>query len=277
MVKSMTCSKDLARTMGLSERQEGLVKVFQQMRQLSAFVSASNISKEKASISLFSERVYIIERQLLLLAVSGDPLSTSPMESFVNGACRNAAFVYIYAALREVPLGGSLYNIFVERLRSALGCTSFMLAWSNTHPSMLLWVLAIGGMVAIGRPERPWFVSQLAGVCTILKLQTLQDMKDTLRDITWVEGLYEGLMQTLWTEIELQSGSVESGKRKECGGKVTLRLREKEEDGWGNTYLVHDVGDTLSNIGTPQKTQKGGQNVGDTWQEPANLFTETYD
>lgn len=250
----MTSSKDLARTMGLSERQEGLVKIFQQMRQLSGFVSASNISNKKALIASFSERVFILERQLLLLSVSDDPLTTSAMESFINGACRNAAFIYIYVALREVPLGGHLYSTFVGRLRSALDGTGFMLVWSNTHPTMLLWVLVIGGMAAIGRPERSWFVSQLVGVCMILKLQSLQGMKRILRDITWVEGLYDGLMKTLWTEIESHLGSVKSGKREGRGGELSLTLREKEEDEQGNTYLVHDIGGTWPKTETPQET-----------------------
>jgi hypothetical protein len=258
MAGYMTSSKDLARTMGLNERQEGLVKIFQQMRQLSGFVSACSVNNKEALITSFSERVYMLERQLLLLSVSGDPLSTSPLESFINGSCRSAAFIYIYVALREVPIGGHLYSTFIERLRSALDHSGFVLAWSNAHPSTLLWVLVIGGMAAIGRPERFWFVSQLAGVCMILKLQTLQDMKHIVRDIAWVEGLYDGLMKTLWTEIEVQLGSGIIGKRKDRGEELALTLREKKEDGHGNMYLVHDTGDVSPKTEMLQDMQNDG-------------------
>ena len=255
MATSMTHSEDLAEVTGLSERQTGLIKIFQQMRQLSHYVSTSIINEKRAHVTSYSQRIYTLERQLLLLSISGDTMSTSPMESFINRSCRSAAFVYIYAALRDVPLGGRLFDKFVERLRSALDHPGFMLAWSNSHPSMLLWVLVLGSLAATGRPERSWFVSQFVGVCMILNLQSLQEMLRVLQNITWVKGFHEGLVEKLWTEVELQVGSARLGKRKDCGGELTLRPRETEKDGRENRCPV----------------------IGDTWREPTRWFSDTYD
>lgn len=204
---SVTTSQVPAEFTGLSERQEGLKKIFQEMRQLSGMLLTLNIRDKDPAKALFGQEVYITERQLLLLSVSGDPLSTTPTETFINQSLRSAAFVYMYAVLREVPIISILYDTLVKRLRSALDHAGFMLAWSHTQPTLLLWVLAVGGTAAFARPERPWFVNQMVGLSAILELRTMKDLERALRETMWVAGPYDHSFRALWLEIEIQCGS----------------------------------------------------------------------
>lgn len=204
-------STSLLVSTGQGEFQNDITNVFQGLQQLSRTLAAVRSSKTKHLDALvFIDKVLVLERQLLLSLISNDLPHTSPLDTFILQSCTHAAFIYIYSTLhttiRDLPLRSPFFGILIGRLRTALDHSGFLLAWSHTNPIMLLWVLVVGAAAAYRRPQRPWFVTQLTGVCAILNIQGLEEMRLSLRKMMWVDGALDSTLKDLWPELQFQWG-----------------------------------------------------------------------
>lgn len=196
---------------GPGQYQNDVANIFQGLQQLSRILAAVHSSKTKPlDALLFNEKIFVLERRLLLSLISSDRQHVSPLDNFILQSCSHAAFIFIFSTLhstiRDLPLRAPFFRILIERLRDALDHTGYLLAWSHTNAIMLLWVLVVGAAAACRRPQRPWFVTQLTGVCAILKIQNLDEMKTHLEKMMWMNGALNSELTVLWSELQSQWG-----------------------------------------------------------------------
>lgn len=199
---SLVCS-------GPGQYQKEVADIFQGLQQLSTTLAAVHSGRIKhLDALLFNEKIFGLERRLLLSLISTDRQHVSPLDNFILQSCSHAAFIYIFSTLhstiRDLPLRAPFFGVLTERLRTALNHTGFLLAWSHANSVMLLWVLVVGAVAAYRRPQRSWFVTQLIGVCAILKIQNLDDMKIHLDKMMWMDGALNSALTVLWSELQSQ-------------------------------------------------------------------------
>ena len=65
---------------------------------------------------------------------------------------------------------------------------------------VLLWMLVLGGIAASDKPERPWFVSQLALIVRRLDITEWGSIEDTLESFLWLESACGQGGRELWDE-----------------------------------------------------------------------------
>lgn len=207
-------------TVNSSENQDNVFGIILGLQQLSTTLAAIHANKTTVTEALqFNERVFLLERQLLLSLVSSDEPKghqqassqdhpTIPLEHFIRRSFSHAAYIFIYSTLhstlRDLPLQSPFFGTFVQRLHTALNQNpgGFFHVWRSTSPVMLLWVLVVGAVAAYRRPERPWLMEQLTSVCLLLKIHDLAKLRELLEEMMWVEGALDAALKTLWAEVQ---------------------------------------------------------------------------
>jgi hypothetical protein len=66
---------------------------------------------------------------------------------------------------------------------------------------VLLWILVLGGVASSDKPERPWFVSQLALIVRKLRLTDWDGVEDILESFLWLESACGKGGRELWDEV----------------------------------------------------------------------------
>lgn len=190
------------------EYQDNVYGIILRLQHLSRTLAAIHANKTtKAEALQYNERVFLIERQLLLSLVTDEQRShgSFPFEYLIMQSFCHAAYIYLYSTLhstlRDLPLQSPFFGIFVERLRIALSHGDLFHAWCSTKPVMLLWVVAVGAIAAHRRPQRAWFMTQLTSVCLALSISDLNKLRRLLEKMMWVEGPLNSSLRTLWSEL----------------------------------------------------------------------------
>lgn len=150
----------------------------------------------------FTRNVLLIERQINAIVnrpgAKGNtgslPIRCMPFYS--------SALLFVYLALREVPISSSILDNFITRLRTALGILEPERIWRDFPPSFLLWVLFIGGWAAEGRLDRPWYLSYVAWLSTQMQLEFWGEAKGVLTQYCFVDSLCEIPCRMLWDEAK---------------------------------------------------------------------------
>lgn len=113
-----------------------------------------------------------------------------------------AGHTYVYVAARDLMTNAPLFDTFTSQLHDAINNPHFLLAWSRLHPTMLLWVLVVGGCAAIERPQWLWFVRQVRRVISILRITTFSHFRRILAQVVWLERPFKDSLHALWSDLE---------------------------------------------------------------------------
>ena len=152
-------------------------------------------------IICFDDRRASIECRILEIpSEDGESRGTSTTHS-IQEPCRLAALIYINMAFRELPPRAAIHTSLTSRLRAALRQTDLTSCW-GTLSETLLWVLFMGGAVALQEPIGPWFLSALTMVCTRLKLQSWHSVREVLLKYLWSDRIWGERCETLWLRVE---------------------------------------------------------------------------
>lgn len=189
------------------EYQDNVFGIILGLQQLSRTLAAIRANQTTVIEAMkFNERVFLLERQLLLSLVTDEQPHGYPLEFFIMRSFSHAAYIYIYSTLhstlRDLPLQMPFFGIFVERLQAALHDGEFFLAWCNTSPVILLWVLVVGTIAADRRPQRGWFMTQLTSVCLSLRISDFNKLRGLLQEMMWVDGALDSSLKALWSELQ---------------------------------------------------------------------------
>ena len=178
---------------------------------ISSLCSLSNIvSNEQNPKLLIVDKIYLIERQVVILLADSHSPSCSP----VNQAAFIACLIYIYIFLRDFPLRSPLFGNLVERLAATLFDDAeeerVHVEWTEDRYQMLLWVLVIGALVSEGSCERDRFVVELKRVCGVQGVDGFEDFEKELQNSAWLERKAldspvraTPFLRTLWNEVQL--------------------------------------------------------------------------
>lgn len=149
----------------------------------------------------YSDYVYLVSRSLVFLCL--DPSNVlAPLD---QAACL-ALVLFVDTYLRDMTLYARIIHINVPRLKIALQTaivdTPALLSTPG-HAQKLLWAMWFGGVAAIAKPERGWFVARLARLCGIMGLQAWDEVERVLVGMLWEPG-WEIRPGMLWREVQMQ-------------------------------------------------------------------------
>jgi hypothetical protein len=132
-----------------------------------------------------------VQKRFLFLPTSAELNITPLAKAGFYESCRLTAIIFSVAAFYPLPNTYNALQTMVQRLKSAI-ILSGIESYGAERSGVLLWILVLGGIAALDKPERGWFVLQLARLVQRLKIE-------------WEEA--EGVLETfLWFEIACSPG-----------------------------------------------------------------------
>ncbi|KAJ8103444.1 fungal-specific transcription factor domain-containing protein [Lipomyces tetrasporus] len=147
--------------------QKDVDTVFSYLPQLSSmkleFQKASAGTPEESLV--FAERMSFAEQAIARLLYASSQIDQDDAYGSLARSFGLASTIYLYTVLREIPVGLFIIGNLVGRLKTALD-VDFVYGlpqWANK----LLWILVVGSLAAIGRPEQSWFIGRLSAWCGI--------------------------------------------------------------------------------------------------------------
>lgn len=144
-----------------------------------------------------------IEKRLLMLP-SGEELKITT-ESWPNvyECCRLTAMIFGVAVVLPIPNTFDVLQIYVTRLKTAIQASRIdSLTFHNTNlTGVFLWMLTLGGIAALNKPERRWFVSQLALLVDKMNADWCE-VEKTLDNFLWLDSACGPSGRELWAKIE---------------------------------------------------------------------------
>ncbi|KAG4431731.1 hypothetical protein IFR05_012786 [Cadophora sp. M221] len=116
-------------------------------------------------------------------------------------SCRITAFIFSVAVTFPIPNTFDVLQHYVQLLKTAIEDSGVMSYDDVVVSEIMLWILTLGGIAALDKPERLWFVDQLSRVKRILKIS----WKDAVRGFEtflWLESACGAGGLLLWEESE---------------------------------------------------------------------------
>jgi hypothetical protein len=144
-----------------------------------------------------------IEKRLLMLP-GGDELNIATMIApNVYECCRLTAMIFGVAVVLPIPNTYDVLQLYVTRLKAAIE-ESHLDTLSSQYANLselLLWILMLGGIAALDKPERRWFVSQLALLVDKLRVDW-RGVEGVLETFLWLDSACGPRGRELWAKIE---------------------------------------------------------------------------
>jgi hypothetical protein len=183
----------------------GILYIYLRLRYLTQFfttipASLSTVtSSSKSNLldeSFFSDKIDFIERAILAL-LSSEALAESPFAAFLT-AFLNAALIFVYEELREVPKWNNVSLCLGQRIRSGLELVELERAMTCC-PELLLWVLMLGRSGAypleLGARGRLWFDREIKMVEDVFGVEVPVNLK-AIKGLNYFE-IAEGAVANL--------------------------------------------------------------------------------
>ncbi|UKZ83025.1 hypothetical protein TrVFT333_010826 [Trichoderma virens FT-333] len=174
--------------------------IFRSLRRMSAALNPEyEAPMERLALS---DQIYGAEYNLLTLQneyiESLDPVQYLSSSSVLMN---NAAYIYLYLILRELPIKSRLLFKLSQQLRDALEMQDE--EWWNSSPERqrwLLWVLFMGYGAASEWPEKWWFVERMEPLGAALMVWTKEELESALKGIVWEKSCSD-FLEKLWKDM----------------------------------------------------------------------------
>lgn len=141
-----------------------------------------------------------------------------------------ASQIFLFSALRGMPLGARVVEIYLARLQPCIQQPDLISTWQE-HASLesLLWVLTVTAVAATGRAEHLPAITALRKVCEMLEISDIEGLMGVLRGHAWNDASHDTSLVVLRDLFRRQSHSLVSpigrstfhviaGMRSEIGG-----------------------------------------------------------
>jgi len=142
-----------------------------------------------------------IQKRLLILPTSKelDPAPSSRPNLYES--CRLTAIIFSVAVIYPVPNTYDVLQTLVRELTASLEVTDIE-SQTADYFGLLLWMLVLGGIAALEKPERAWFVSNLA----LLSRRNggrleWEDAEEISKEFLWLECACGPGGRKLWDEV----------------------------------------------------------------------------
>jgi hypothetical protein len=134
------------------------------------------------------------------------PSSSSDSEPNIYECVRLTALIFGVAVVYPIPNPHNVLVELVKRLKIAIeGLEREIGDFAMELSGVLLWILVLGGIASSDKPERPWFVSQLAFIVRKLHIMDWGDVEDILEFFLWLESACGKGGRELWDETMASS------------------------------------------------------------------------
>ncbi|KAN0122911.1 Fungal specific transcription factor domain containing protein [Hyaloscypha variabilis] len=146
----------------------------------------------------YSDKIYYLQRNLIEVVYC--PNTPRP----VDRVCAMAALMYCGHCLRDVPLTFQVIARAVTRLKAAIIDYEKNMSSEpdKEEKRVMFWILGFGGVAAVGKPERDWFVANFRAICDDLDVNDWEKANGMLKDVLWQADLDDGGSK-LWLEAIL--------------------------------------------------------------------------
>lgn len=153
----------------------------------------------------YPDRVHEIEYSIALSLYGDHVVAENDDKVEIGQLLLQAALLHIYTNLRQTPVGGTIRDTLLSRLRALL--SSMDLAHhSRRFPAEMVWVLIIGISAAVG-PTQAKFLHEARQVCVKSQIRSWIEVTDLLQSMP---ALLDACMATC-ADIWLRSQRGESG------------------------------------------------------------------
>ena len=194
-------------SLGLAEPMASIMNSVQHVSQLVP-THYSYPSAETSGVIL--TRMCTLLSHLLSLPPICASSSQDQFSALITETARFAILIHVFTPWRGLPPDGTIaINSILHQLTTSLRTVTS--TCEDTNNALVLWMFAVGGVSAVGMPERIWFVNHLAEMTKNMEILTWMEFKGAVSRCIWHEKLYVGAYEKLWDEI------VE--KRNEIGGE----------------------------------------------------------
>ncbi|OCK84309.1 hypothetical protein K432DRAFT_378712 [Lepidopterella palustris CBS 459.81] len=116
-----------------------------------------------------------------------------------------AGQVFLYAALREVPLRARIFDILLSRLRATVdrpAGVDIVAIWTRERNlQVLLWTLVVGAAVGTQWGGDRWWVVQTAQVVERLEISTREAFKEALKGVAWTDVFFGPMSEGVWEGV----------------------------------------------------------------------------
>ncbi|KAH6696761.1 hypothetical protein BKA61DRAFT_682973 [Leptodontidium sp. MPI-SDFR-AT-0119] len=149
-------------------------------------------------LSAISRTRTAVQQRILNLPTAAElPEAQFP---FVYEACRLASIIYAIAVIFPIPNTYHLFQELVQKLQaeiemSRIECFGAVLA------DLYLWLLIMGGIAALDKPERCWYVGQLVAFARRTGVSEWSDVERVLEGFLWLQSACEPGGRKLWEEV----------------------------------------------------------------------------
>jgi hypothetical protein len=147
-----------------------------------------------------------IQKLLLLLPpAKEDDRIVSSEKSSLYECCRLTALIFSVAVIFPIPNTYNVLQNLVRRLKAAIEVVHIA-SCEAEYWEIYLWILVIGGIAALGKPERDWFVTQLAFVGIGTLGLDWEGTEVIMRTFLWLDSACSSSGRLLWDEVVKISG-----------------------------------------------------------------------
>jgi hypothetical protein len=143
-----------------------------------------------------------IQKRLLVLPTAKELNINTSVSSCPNiyECCRITAMIFSIAVIYPIPNTYDVLQTLVRQLKASLKVVDIE-NLSVDYSGVLLWILVLGGIAALGKSERPCFVSNLA----LINVKRLKldwgGVEDILKSFLWLESACSPGGRRLWCEV----------------------------------------------------------------------------
>ncbi|KAH8779710.1 hypothetical protein F5882DRAFT_147184 [Hyaloscypha sp. PMI_1271] len=158
------------------------------LRSISELVAAfreNSATPDTASASdiQFTDRVEVLERLVHQLWFVEDPATPQHIIFQTFGF---TCLIYIYTALRDLPMGLDMNKMLARKVRMALETCAELNVLLATFPDLLLWEMLLCGRAASPR-DKPFLAQQTTKILMVRKLEDARDILAASDTFLWPE------------------------------------------------------------------------------------------
>jgi hypothetical protein len=194
---------------GLPELSEETIKVFWELRHLTAIKESVSIMGLDQEFASFLPAIERLERRIIKLLRLGR-LDLPNENSLIYKLFGNAALIHILIFLRQVPVPLSMLtfsNFLSKQIRTLLE-TNNLLALQIQYPEMILWILMMGGIGGVWTLNQAWFANLLVDACLVSGVRPKTDIAFTLADFLWTDQYLDPLSSMgFWKKVAIAQGA----------------------------------------------------------------------
>jgi hypothetical protein len=187
-----------------SATSKSMEDIFTNLRFLSSVLELKHPSSIAQIDSMwYSDKVYLVQRDVVYSSLKNE-------HTGLDAACHVAVIIYIDSYMRDLGFHSGVVAIMVTRLKSIMDRMALeALIEGQDEDSWIVffWVLVVGAIAAVSKPEQQWFLTRLSIFRERIGLEDIIEAENHLRKILWTKN-WSGYLKEVWKTSESMSNSL---------------------------------------------------------------------